>query len=78
MCPSTLSTLCCPHPSLCPPQVFSGHSGPVTCGSFTPDGKGVVTGGGEGDASLRLWNPKTGECTLTVQVRGCRLQREGW
>lgn len=48
-------------------QVFSGHSGPVTCGSFTPDGKGVVTGGGEGDASLRLWNPKTGECTLTVQ-----------
>lgn len=48
--------------------MFSGHSGPVTCGSFTPDGKGVVTGGGEGDASLRLWNPKTGECTLTVQV----------
>lgn len=47
-------------------QVFSGHSGPVTCGGFTPDGKHVVTGGGEGDASLRLWNPKTGECLLTV------------
>ncbi|EFN58343.1 hypothetical protein CHLNCDRAFT_142394 [Chlorella variabilis] len=48
-------------------QVFSGHSGSVVCGSFTPDGKWVVTGGGEGDASLKVWSPKTGECALTVQ-----------
>ncbi|GAB4816441.1 hypothetical protein N2152v2_003487 [Parachlorella kessleri] len=48
-------------------QVFSGHRGPVSCGGFTPDGKAVVTGGGEEDASLRVWNPKTGECSLTVQ-----------
>eukprot|EP00887_Chlorella_sp_A99_P001893 scaffold18.g1893.t1 len=47
-------------------QVFIGHSGPVTCGGFTPDGKLVVTGGGEGDASLRVWSPKTGACSLTV------------
>ena len=46
--------------------VFSGHGGPVTCGGFTRDGRAVVTGGGEGDATLRVWNPKTGECTLTV------------
>ena len=52
------------------PQVFSGHSGSVVCGSFTPDGKWVVTGGGEGDASLKVWSPKTGECALTVQVCG--------
>lgn len=48
-------------------QVFSGHSGSVSCGGFTPDGKCVVTGGGENDASLKVWNPKSGECTLTVQ-----------
>lgn len=46
--------------------MFTGHRGPVTAGAFTLDGKAVVTAGGEGDASLRVWNPKTGECTLTV------------
>lgn len=49
------------------PQVLSGHSGPVTCGAFTPDGKFIVTGGGDGDASLRAWNPRTGEGTCTIQ-----------
>lgn len=47
-------------------QVFTGHSGPVRCGSFTPDGKLVVTGGGEGDNSLKVWDPKNGSCTLSV------------
>ena len=49
-----------------PTQVFAGHSGSVRCGAFSPDGRAVVTGGGEGDASLRAWDPKTGECTTTV------------
>lgn len=48
-------------------QVFSGHSGPVTAGAFTPDGKLVVSVGGENDCSLRVWNPKTGECTVQLQ-----------
>lgn len=48
-------------------QVFTGHSGPVRCGRFTPDGKLVVTGGGEYDASLRVWDPKTGTCVRTMQ-----------
>lgn len=47
-------------------QVFSGHSGPVTCGGFTPDGKVVVTGGGEGDGTLKIWDPKSGECKFTI------------
>lgn len=47
-------------------QVFTGHSGSVTCGGFTPNGKQVVTGGGEGDATLRVWDPKSGECVVTV------------
>ena len=58
------------------PQVFTGHAGAVTCGGFTPDGKAVVTGGGEGDASLRVWNPKTGECTAAVQVGGATSRQQ--
>ena len=45
-------------------QVFAGHAGPVTCGGFTPDGKAIVTA--SEDSSLRLWNPRSGECSLTV------------
>ncbi len=52
-------------------QVFSGHNGPVTAGAFTSDGKSIVSVGGEGDCTLRVWNPKTGACTLTVQVGVC-------
>ncbi|KAG2494556.1 hypothetical protein HYH03_007323 [Edaphochlamys debaryana] len=48
-------------------QVFSGHCGMVSAGCFTPDGKAVVSVGGEGDSSLRVWNPRTGECSLTIQ-----------
>ena len=51
-------------------QVFSGHNGSVRCGTFTPDGKGLLTGGGENDASLRLWNPKSGACSATLQGHG--------
>lgn len=47
-------------------QVFTGHSGAVRCGCFTPDGKCVVTGGGEGDESLKVWDPRNGACTLSV------------
>ena len=50
--------------------MFSGHTGAVRCGQFTPDGKAVVTGGGEGDATLKIWDPKSGSCTGTVQGHG--------
>ena len=51
-------------------QVFYGHTGPVRCGQFTPDGKTIVTGGGEGDATLKVWDPKSGTCTGTIQGYG--------
>ena len=51
-------------------QVFYGHTGAVRCGQFTPDGKAVVTGGGEGDATLKVWDPKSGSCTGTIQGHG--------
>lgn len=46
-------------------NVFAGHSGPVTCGRFTPSGKQVVTASQDG--SLRLWNPKTAACEMVIQ-----------
>lgn len=58
------------YPTFTPAQVFNGHSSSVTCGSFTPDGKHIVTGGGENDASVRIWNPKSGECTTFMQGHG--------
>ena len=57
-------------PTCCSPQCFVGHTGAVRCGAFTPDGKAVVTGGGAGDASLKVWDPKTGACGTTYQGHG--------
>lgn len=51
-------------------QMFAGHKGPVRCGKFSPDGRTVATGGGEGDASLKIWDPKTGTCTHSIQGHG--------
>lgn len=51
-------------------QMFAGHTGAVRCGQFTPDGKAVVTGGGEGDATVKVWDPKSGACTGTIQGYG--------
>lgn len=48
-------------------QVFTGHSASVTCGDFSADGKLVITGGGEGDSSLRFWDPRSGVCKTTLQ-----------
>ncbi|PVU98905.1 hypothetical protein BB559_001175 [Furculomyces boomerangus] len=36
-------------------NVFHGHSGPVSCGQFTNNGKNIVSGSEDG--SLILWNP---------------------
>jgi len=49
-------------------QVFSGHSGSVTCGAFISNGKQVLTG--SDDATVRLWDPKTGKCTFTFSGHG--------
>lgn len=48
----------------------------MSAGCFTPDGKEVVTVGGEGDASLRVWSPKTGECSVTLQRHPFHEERE--
>ncbi|WFD34174.1 60S ribosomal subunit assembly or modification protein [Malassezia cuniculi] len=38
-------------------NVFSGHTGSVTCGRFTPDGRKLVTGSDDG--SLIVWDPRS-------------------
>ena len=46
-------------------QVFAGHSNSVLCGGFSPDGRHVVTGSCDG--SLRIWAPRSGECSTLFQ-----------
>ena len=50
--------------------VLAGHAGAVRCGAWTADGKAAVTGGGEGDGSLRAWDPKSAACTATLSGHG--------
>ncbi|KAI9349584.1 WD40-repeat-containing domain protein [Obelidium mucronatum] len=38
-------------------NVFTGHSGSISCGQFSPDGKSIVSGGEEGN--LYNWDPRT-------------------
>lgn len=45
--------------------VFSGHSGSVTCGGWSADGKSLVTCDASG--GLIVWNPKTGEAAIHVK-----------
>lgn len=47
-------------------NVFSGHSGAVACGTFTPDGKKLVTGSEDG--TLIIWDPKTAAVLSRVQT----------
>lgn len=47
-------------------MAFIGHEDAVTCGSFTADGKFVVTG--SLDSSLRVWNPTSGETLVRIQT----------
>jgi ribosome assembly protein SQT1 len=47
-------------------NVFSGHSGNVACGGFTPDGRSIVSGGDDG--SLIIWDPKTAAVKAKIQA----------
>jgi len=49
-------------------QVFAGHSGSVSCGQFSKDGKVVFTGSFDG--SFRAWNPRSGMTIVAFQKGG--------
>lgn len=38
-------------------QVFAGHTGPVNCGEFTPDGKHIISA--DGNNTLIFWDPRS-------------------
>src|SRR5262249_31926177 len=46
-------------------RVCRGHSGPVTCVAFTPDGTRIITG--SYDHTLRVWGAENGEELLTLK-----------
>lgn len=46
---------------------FFGHSEPVSCGSFTNDGKLLITG--SEDKSLKIWNLKDQKLIYTINDR---------
>jgi len=44
-----------------------GHSGGVHCACISPDGKRIVSGGG--DSTVRLWDAETGKEVLSIEGR---------
>lgn len=55
-------------------QVFAGHSGPVQCGEFTPDGKRIVTASEDG--SLIYWDPRSSTPLFKLSPEDARFDLE--
>jgi len=49
-------------------QIFSGHTGPCTAGSFSPSGKNIATCSDDG--SLISWAPQTGAVAWKITAEG--------
>ncbi|KAF7969917.1 hypothetical protein HWV62_25597 [Athelia sp. TMB] len=56
-------------------QVFAGHTAPVQCGEFTPDGKRIVTADAEG--TLILWDPRAPAPLLKLTPADARFDLGG-
>jgi ribosome assembly protein SQT1 len=54
--------------------VFSGHTGPVTCGKFTPDGKRLITASEDG--TLLIWDPRSTTALSKLQPGDARFNME--
>ena len=56
-------------------QVFAGHTGPVTCGDFTPDGKRIITADAEG--TLAFWDPRSSAPVFKLTPTDQRFALDG-
>ncbi|KAJ3855034.1 ribosome biogenesis protein Sqt1 [Lentinula lateritia] len=56
-------------------QVFAGHTGPVQCGTFTPDGKRIVSACGDG--TLILWDPRSPAPVFKLTAQDARFDLDG-
>ncbi|KAI0749299.1 WD40 repeat-like protein [Daedaleopsis nitida] len=56
-------------------QVFAGHTGPVTCGNFTPDGKRIITADANG--TLIFWDPRSPSPIFKLSPTDVRFALDG-
>lgn len=56
-------------------QVFAGHTGAVSCGTFTPDGKRIVTACAEG--TLIYWDPRSPTPVFKLSATDARFDLDG-
>ncbi|KAF8968139.1 ribosome biogenesis protein Sqt1 [Flammula alnicola] len=56
-------------------QVFAGHTGPVNCGDFTPDGKRIITA--DQDGNLIFWDPRSSTPIFKLGADDARFNLDG-
>ncbi|KAH6913119.1 ribosome biogenesis protein Sqt1 [Coprinopsis sp. MPI-PUGE-AT-0042] len=56
-------------------QVFAGHTGPVNCGDFSPDGKKIVSACADG--TLILWDPRQPTPVFRLGAEDARFNLDG-
>ncbi|KZT00781.1 WD40 repeat-like protein [Laetiporus sulphureus 93-53] len=56
-------------------QVFAGHTAPVQCGDFTPDGKRIITADAEG--TLIFWDPRNPTPVFKLSPSDARFDMDG-
>ena len=49
-------------------RIFSGHTGEVTAVVFSPDGTHIISGSGNGDGTIRVWDASGGQEIRTLPV----------
>ncbi|KAG0236964.1 hypothetical protein BGW42_002177 [Actinomortierella wolfii] len=55
-------------------NVFNGHSGPVTAGQFTPDGKKIASVSEDG--SFIVWDPKSATAQIRITSEDARFHQD--
>jgi len=56
-------------------QVFAGHTGPVNCGEFTPDGKRIISACANGH--LIFWDPRSSTPVFKLTPDDTRFDLDG-